>query len=205
MTSAVAHFERYAGRLSSLMAALDWSAVAPLAMELADCAQSRRHVFICGNGGSASNACHLGNDLVTSSAETPGQGVRASALTANPAVLTCLANDMGYERIFELQLRELADPGDVLIVYSGSGESLSIVRALEAAREIGMRSYAVLGYSGGRCKALADHAIHVPVDDMQMAEDMQLVIGHMLTQWLRESRAAPSRARGDRSGDRSAA
>ncbi|NIR61858.1 MAG: SIS domain-containing protein [Gammaproteobacteria bacterium] len=195
LTSAIAHFESYATRLAALMDEFDWSLLAPLAEELAGCVTSRRQVFICGNGGSAGNAGHLGNDFIYGVAKSPGRALRVHALTANPAVLTCLANDEGYERVFELQLRELADGGDVLIAFSGSGNSPNIVKALEAAREIGMRSYAVLGYSGGRCKALADHAIHFPIDDMQIAEDMQLVVGHMLMQWLYENRAALSGAR----------
>ena len=106
------------------------------------------------------------------------------ALSANSAVLTCLANDEGYDQIYSLQLGVLARPGDVLIVYSGSGNSPNILKALDEARRIGMRSYAVLGYSGGKAKAMADVPIHVEVQDMQIAEDTQLILGHMLMQWL---------------------
>ena len=86
--------------------------------------------------------------------------------------------------------------GDVLITFSGSGNSPNIVKALEEAKKIGMTSYAVLGYSGGKAKALADVPIHFAIDDMQISEDAQVIIGHMLMQWLYAQRAdiTPPRA-----------
>ena len=185
-----AHCRDYAGRLAAMMAATDWAPVATLAQELADCTVSRRQVFICGNGGSLGNAIHLANDFLYGVAKHPGRGLRVTALGANPAVLTCLANDEGYERVFELQLAELANPGDILLVLSGSGNSPNVVRALRKAREMGVRSYAILGFGGGRSAELADVVIHSPVDDMQISEDMQLVVGHMLMQWLWNNREA---------------
>jgi D-sedoheptulose 7-phosphate isomerase len=182
------HFTDYWRRLSAVMEQLDWAPLSRLGHELLDCWQTGRQVFMAGNGGSAANAVHLANDFLYAMSKRPGSGLRVHALAANPAVLTCLANDEGYEQIYSLQLSVLARPDDVLIVYSGSGNSANIVRALEEARRIGMRSYAVLGYSGGEAKALADVAIHVPVDDMQIAEDTQLIFGHMLMQWLAKQR-----------------
>jgi D-sedoheptulose 7-phosphate isomerase len=106
------------------------------------------------------------------------------SLSANPSVITCLANDEGYDQVFSLQLAVLARKGDVLIALSGSGNSPNIVRALQEARTIGMTSYAVLGYAGGKAKAIADVPIHFRIDDMQISEDAQMVVGHMLMQWL---------------------
>ena len=99
-------------------------------------------------------------------------------------MLTCLANDLGYENIYSEQLRVKAARGDVLIVLSGSGNSPNVVKALEVGAEKGMATFAILGFSGGRCKTLAQHAIHFAVDDMQIAEDLQLVVGHICMQWL---------------------
>ena len=117
-----------------------------------------------------------------------GGGIRALALSANSAVMTCLANDVGYDRIYCEQLAVQGREGDLLIVLSGSGNSPNIVSVLERARAMNIKSYAILGYSGGLSKELADLAIHFPVDDMQIAEDMQLIVGHMLMQWLYEQR-----------------
>ena len=110
--------------------------------------------------------------------------MRVEALSANPAVLTCLANDIGYEQIYAEQLRVKANPSDVLIVFSGSGNSPNVVAALEMGNSMGMKTFAVLGYSGGKCKEIAQHSIHFDIDDMQIAEDLQLVVGHMCMQWL---------------------
>lgn len=177
-------FDDYSARLQQVLAATDWSAVRHLADELLDCWRTDRQVFLCGNGGSAGNAMHLANDFLYGVSRTLGSGLRVNALPSNTAVTTCLANDEGYERIFSMQLAVLANPGDVVIVMSGSGNSANIVQTLNLAREKGLRSYAILGYSGGQAKALADVAIHFPVDDMQISEDLQLIAGHMVMQHL---------------------
>jgi len=185
----VAHFQDYAQRLSNVLLDFDWEPVAKLADELFDCWQTGRQVFIAGNGGSAGNAIHLANDMLYALSKTPGSGLRVNALPANAAVITCLANDEGYDKIFSLQLGVQADPGDVLIVFSGSGNSPNIVEALREASRIGMHSYAVLGFSGGAAKQMADSVIHFELDDMQIAEDGQLILGHMIMQWLYSKRS----------------
>lgn len=181
-------FGDYSKRLSSLLEGFDWSPVERLAYDLRDCWQTGRQVFFCGNGGSGGNANHLANDFLYALSKTPGSGLRVHSLAANPSVITCLANDEGYDQVFALQLAVLARKGDVLIAFSGSGNSRNIVKALEEGRKIGMVSYAVLGYSGGKAKALADVPIHFAIDDMQIAEDAQTIIGHMLMQWLYRQR-----------------
>ena len=191
-TDVIAHINDYGQRLSNLMADFDWSPVDALAQDLVRCIKDRKQLFICGNGGSAGNAVHLANDFLYGVAKNPGHALRVMALPANPAVLTCLANDEGYERIYEIQLREFANEGDILLTFSGSGNSPNILKVLEAAKEIGVKSYSVLGFSGGKAKALSDVPIHFALDDMQIAEDMQLVIGHMLMQWLWVNRNAIS-------------
>jgi D-sedoheptulose 7-phosphate isomerase len=185
-----AHFANYAIRLGAALDAFDWTPAERLARELLDCWQTGRQVFIAGNGGSAGNANHLANDFIYPVSKRLGSGLRVHALSANPSVLTCLGNDEGYDNVFAHQLAVLANPGDVLIVFSGSGNSANILKALAEARRIGMVSYAVLGYSGGKGKALADVAIHFPIDDMQIAEDAQMILGHMILQWLYAQRDA---------------
>ena len=147
-----------------------------------------KNVYICGNGGSAANAIHIANDLHYGSGGCgPGPripGVRIEALPANSAVITCLANDTGYNNIYAHQLKVKGRRGDLLIVLSGSGKSNNIISALETAKTMGINSFAILAYDGGPCKKLADTAIHFPTFDMQIAEDTQLVVGHLCMQWL---------------------
>lgn len=182
------HFHDYAQRLSNVLASTDWSGVERLAQSIRKAWVSERQVFLCGNGGSAGNAIHLANDYIYGVAKTTGGGIKAVALSANSAVLTCLANDVGYDSIYSEQLAVLADEGDVLVVLSGSGNSPNIVKALEMARARKITTYAILGFDGGRCKGLADVAIHFPVNDMQIAEDLQLIVGHMVMQSLYNQR-----------------
>jgi len=178
----------YAQRLQAVLAASDWTGVATLAEDLLRCWKGGNQVFLCGNGGSAGNAVHLANDFLYGISRTPGSGLRVHALSANTAVLTCLANDEGYDLIYSLQLAVQAREGDLLIVLSGSGNSPNILKALEQAKKMKVRTCAVLGYTGGKAKAMADVPIHFAVDDMQIAEDMQLVVGHMIMQWLYQNR-----------------
>jgi len=179
-----AHMADYSRRLQSALNAFEWDRVRPLAEAVRECWANRRQVFLCGNGGSAANAIHLANDFIYGIAKGNGAGLRAIALPANSAVVTCLANDVGYDRIFSAQLEVQGNEGDILILLSGSGNSPNILKAIEQARTMKIRTYAILGYSGGAAKTMADTAIHFPVDDMQISEDLQLMVGHMIMQWL---------------------
>ena len=177
----------YAEKLSHVLASSDWSNVDQLGKDIRECWLAGRQVFFCGNGGSAGNAIHLANDFLYGIAKRTGACLKVQALSANQAVMTCLANDVGYDSIYAEQLAVLAEPGDLLVVLSGSGNSPNILRVLDQANSMGVKSCAILGYSGGQCKSLADFSIHFPIDDMQIAEDMQLVVGHMLMKWLHQN------------------
>lgn len=183
-TSPINLFTSYGARLSDVLSAADWSGVERLALAIRKRWSDGMTIYICGNGGSAGNAIHLANDYIYGIAKHTGAGLRVHALSANPAVITCLANDEGYEKIFSEQLAVLGRSGDLLIALSGSGNSPNIVGALEQAKAMCIESCAILGFDGGKCKELADIAIHFSVDDMQISEDLQLIIGHMLMQWL---------------------
>ena len=177
-------FTAYAESLQEVLAAADWTNVLELGNVLFMARENRKKVFICGNGGSAANADHLANDFIYAMAKSTGAGIDAVSLCSNSAVLSCLANDVGYEEVFSEQLAVSAQPGDVLIVLSGSGNSRNVVRAIEMAKELSMTTASVVGFDGGKCKELADIPIHFSVNDMQISEDLQLVVGHMAMKWL---------------------
>lgn len=151
-----------------------------------DALQSKRQVFLCGNGGSAANAIHITNDFIYGIGKRSDAAMKVHALTANQSIMTCLANDISYAEIFSYQLEALAQKDDVLIALSGSGNSPNIIKAIETAKNIGMRTFAILGYDGGLCLSIAEESIHVPINDMQISEDIQLIVGHMLMQWLNQ-------------------
>jgi D-sedoheptulose 7-phosphate isomerase len=190
-TSAQACFLSYVERLNQTLAGTDWGQVEQMAHAIRDCWAKGRRVFLCGNGGSSANAVHVANDFLYGTAKgVLGAGVRVTALPANVAVLTCLANDQGYAEIFSRQLAVDGQAGDILIVFSGSGNSANIVEALKQASGMGIQSFAVLGYSGGKAKELADVPIHFPINDMQISEDLQMILTHMIMQWLSQNRPA---------------
>ena len=178
----------YLERLHSCFSKSNLEAVESLADELLQAWINGRNVYICGNGGSAANAIHIANDLhygigaCGSGEKLPG--LRIEALPANTGVITCLANDTGYENIYAHQLEVKSQKGDLLIALSGSGNSPNIIKVLETANNIGVQTFAILAFTGGKCKELAQTAIHFEIDDMQIAEDTQLIVGHLCMQWL---------------------
>jgi D-sedoheptulose 7-phosphate isomerase len=177
-------FEDYIKRLNLAINMIPLPLISKLSDALIDCHNHGRQIFICGNGGSAGNAIHLANDLMYGVAKKTGCGIKAIALPSNQSIITCLANDVGYANIFSEQLALYANSDDLLLVLSGSGNSSNIINALIMSKSKKMKSFAILGYSGGACMEYADEALHIPVNDMQISEDIQLIIGHMIMQRL---------------------
>jgi len=179
------YIKNYSKKLSAALSLDAMQCIPELGEAMREAWRQHHTIYLCGNGGSAGNAIHLANDLLYGAGvNNYSGGLRVEALSANPAVLTCLANDIGYDQIYSEQLKVKAQSGDVLVVLSGSGNSPNVVKALEAGNDIGMKTFAILAFSGGRCKELAQHSIHFGLDDMQIAEDLQLVVGHICMKWL---------------------
>lgn len=128
-------FNEYSHRLQDVLAKSDWSPVVKLAEDLQLCLKENRRLFICGNGGSAGNAIHLANDFLYGIAKRSGGGLKVLSLSDNPAVITCLANDLGYDQIFSEQLAVQGEKNDLLIVLSGSGNSPNIIRVINQAKK----------------------------------------------------------------------
>jgi D-sedoheptulose 7-phosphate isomerase len=180
----ITDFLAYTERLNQVLKGADWDAVGRLTAALRKCWRNGNRLYLCGNGGSAGNAMHVANDLFYGIAKGNGLGLSAQALPSNVSLLTCLANDEGYAEIYSRQLAVDGRKGDILAVFSGSGNSPNILRVLEQAQQMGIESYAILGFSGGKAKAMADVPIHFAIDDMQISEDVQLIVFHMIMQWL---------------------
>ena len=119
-------------------------------------------VYIAGNGGSASTATHLANDLGKATKISGLRPIRALSMSDNVSWLTALGNDEGYDRVFAGQMENFAKPDDVLVVISTSGNSANLVKAVELARETGVKSIGVLGFEGGKLKGMVDEYIWLP-------------------------------------------
>ena len=135
-----------------------------------------KNIYICGNGGSAANAIHIANDLSIEASKNSKKSIKVESLTANQSILTCIANDLSYSKIFSDQIKKKGKKKDLLIVLSGSGNSLNIINALKVAKKMEIDTFAILGFDGGRCKKLADEFINYKVNDMQISEDIQTII-----------------------------
>jgi D-sedoheptulose 7-phosphate isomerase len=179
------YYQHYVQRLQDALIQGPVEAIGQLAATLLSAVRSEKQVLLCGNGGSAGNAIHLANDFQYGMVKGAGLRLRVEALPSNVAVMTCLANDISYEEVFAEQIRAKGGPGDLLLVLSGSGDSPNVTRALEAANLLGMMTCAIVGFSGGRARNLAQVPVHFAVDDMQIAEDLQLIVGHVCMQWVR--------------------
>ena len=185
MKQGTEHFQKYRDLLIQGFDVLaknpDW----PIVVQKLEAARKNgAGIFLAGNGGSAANANHLATDLIYG-VSVGGRGAfRVHSLSANPSVLSCLANDTGYENIFARQLEALAKPGDWLLIFSGSGNSPNILKALETARRLKVTTLSFLGFDGGKAKGMSDHVIHFPVHDMQAAEDLHMIAGHLLLKSL---------------------
>ncbi len=142
-------------------------------------------VFLCGNGGSASDAQHIAAELAGRlGRERPGMS--AVALTVNSSVLTALSNDYGYERVFARQVEALGRPGDVLVGLSTSGGSLNVVEALKTARENGLRTIALTGERGGPVADASDVAIRAPSRRTQLVQELHIAMGHALCEVIED-------------------
>jgi len=143
-------------------------------------------IVFFGNGGSAADSQHLAAELVVRY-KTNRAPLAAIALTTDSSLLTAGANDFGFETIFESQVRALGRPGDLAIGISTSGASANVVRALRAAREIGMTAAALTGRDGGQLAGLAEPLVMVPSTSTARIQEMHIMIGHMLCDVLEQT------------------
>ncbi len=137
-------------------------------------------IYVFGNGGSAATASHMQNDFNKGVSEYIELPFRFQCLNDNIATLMAIANDISYEEIFRFQLRGVVGADDLVVAISGSGNSKNVLNAVEYAKAQGCRIIGLTGYSGGRLKALADISLHVPVQSMQVTEDIHMVFDHLM-------------------------
>ena len=143
-----------------------------------------RHIFVCGNGGSASTASHFACDIVKGASYNRESRFRIMALTDSLPTITAYSNDVAYDCVFAEQLKNFAAPGDLVMAISGSGNSPNVVRALEYANSIGCRTIALTGRDGGKLGPLAQLSIRVPVEHMGRIEDAHMIVCHMIAYYF---------------------
>jgi len=139
----------------------------------------RGKLLFCGNGGSAADAQHLATEYVVRYTRNRA-AYPAIALTTDTSLLTAVGNDFGFDSVFARQIEALAEPNDLLIIHSTSGESPNVLRAAEAARAKGVRVLAFSARDGGRLRSLADHSVVIPTQRTDRAQELHLCIEHLI-------------------------
>jgi phosphoheptose isomerase len=156
----------------------------------ADCLEGavarQAQIFTCGNGGSAAIANHFVCDHVKGARADTSIRPRVHSLISNIEIATAISNDLSYEEVFAFQLESYGSPGDVLVAISSSGNSPNIVRVLTLAKDKGMSTIAMVGFSGGKAKAIADIALHVDSGNYGVVEDIHQSLMHILAQFIRQ-------------------
>lgn len=140
----------------------------------------RNRIFICGNGGSASTASHFECDFNKGISYDQDIKYDIECLSDNVPMMMAIANDIGYDEIFVVPLKNKMKQGDILIGISGSGNSENVIKAFEYANDLGAVTIAFTGYKGGKLLEIAQHNIHVNIDNMQITEDIHLVLNHLM-------------------------
>jgi len=189
--SAAPFFAEYLTESTKAARSIDSSRVELASKVLLEAYEAGSFVFVCGNGGSAAIANHLQCDHGKGVSTGTDLFPRVISLSSNIEMVTAIANDIAYTEVFALQLRTQARAGDVLIAVSSSGCSANIVRALAWARDNGLHTIAMTGFSGGDARALAEIDIHVECENYGVIEDQHQAIMHAMAQFIRQSRMTP--------------
>lgn len=138
-------------------------------------------ILLCGNGGSAADAQHIAAEL-TGRYKSERKGLPAIALTTDTSALTAIANDYGFDRVFDRQIEALASKNDLLIGISTSGNSPNIISALETAKDMGCRTVGLSGKAGGKMNNACDLNVVIPSNDTARIQEMHILIGHAIAQ-----------------------
>lgn len=180
------HGESYLEDLQRALSAIDMDEVKKVRDVLAGARAEGKQIFLCGNGGSASTASHMANDLGKGASIGREKPFKVIALTDNVSWMTALANDLSYEDVFSAQLCNFAGEGDVLLAISGSGNSPNVLKAVEVARSRGMVTVGWTGFGGGKLAPMVDFPIVVDSHHMGRVEDIHVVLMHLVCYYFME-------------------
>jgi D-sedoheptulose 7-phosphate isomerase len=168
----------YFQKVAAVLPAIPAEPVEQIIATLRQARAAGQRIFVFGNGGSSANASHIVNDMIKSTIQPGRPRMKLICLSDNVPTLTAYANDVSYDIVYSEPLASLAEPGDVAIALSGSGNSPNVLRAMDVALEMGLTRVGLTGRDGGKLKDQCDICVIVPSDSMQVIEDAHLVILH---------------------------
>ncbi len=137
-------------------------------------------IYIFGNGGSSATASHYQNDFNKGISEYVEKKFRFCCLNDNMATVMAIANDIGFEEVFRFQLKNKLKPNDIVIAISGSGNSKNVINAVEYAKTCGNKIVGMTGFDGGKLVGMSDISLHVPINSMQITEDIHMIFDHLI-------------------------
>jgi D-sedoheptulose 7-phosphate isomerase len=172
-------YQEYSEKLINTLRLINASEWDNAILKIKETYEADNQILTCGNGGSALTASHFITDWNKMTQQFNGRGLRGICLSDNIGLVTAYANDLNYSEIYSEQVKTYAKEGDLFIVVSGSGNSPNILKSIEAAKDLGLTTVAVVGFSGGEAAKNAHLKVHVPINDMQISEDLHLAFGHM--------------------------
>jgi D-sedoheptulose 7-phosphate isomerase len=182
----MSYIQWYIDEISDILTRLPQGTIAQIIQALEQARMDRKKIFLIGNGGSAATASHFANDLIKSTIVEGKPRMKVLPLTDNIPVMLAYANDCGYETIFAEQLDALAEPGDLLIAFSGSGRSPNVIRALDLARQRGLRVIGFTGRDGGDMRERCDICLVAPCQPMEQIEDVHVFLCHLIYSAIRD-------------------
>ena len=177
--------QSYLDRLRMALDGLPSDRLGQLGEMLYGAYRNEKQVFTLGNGGSASTASHMAADIAKNTIGPNMRRFRVLSLNDNTAMLTALANDLGYEHVFREQLQNLIRPGDLLIALSASGNSPNVLNAIRYAQAQCAQVAGILGFGGGEASQLVDVPIVVPSEHYGVVEDVHLIINHIIVDYFK--------------------
>ena len=174
--------EVYLSDLKSILSKIDVSVIKNIVDTLKQTIDKKSRVYVMGNGGSSATASHMANDLGTGLKRRKILNLNILSLVDNTPVITALANDIGFENIFYMQIKEFLKKDDVIIAISCSGNSPNIIKAVNYAKDLGCKIIGITGFRGGKLRDLSDISFHVdtPEGEYGLVEDVHMILNHII-------------------------
>jgi D-sedoheptulose 7-phosphate isomerase len=173
--------EKYLSGLADVLTKLPRKPLLDIAAVIKQTRMDKRHIYIFGNGGSAATASHMACDFGKNTRMAAKPNMRVMTFNDNMPTLSAFANDEGYDVVFSEPLKSMAEPGDLVIAISGSGNSPNVLNGVKAAHEMGLTTIGLTGFAGGKLKDLVDICLVVPSNSIEQVEDTHLIVDHLLT------------------------
>ena len=179
--------EAYLEENRRLLTTIDTAVMARFITTIRTARDEEKRIYAIGNGGSASTASHFVNDMGKGASVGRQKRFKTIPLTDNVEWITALSNDLSYDDVYVEQLKNFAEPGDVLVAISGSGNSENVLRAVTYANSVSCHTIGFCGFGGGKLKDLANESIVIDSSHMGRVEDLHLILQHMICYWFMEN------------------